>query len=336
MSFKVSLYMTRYYNYKFAYPVDSNKQDYDYHCELPLPISVAENFIPTWENLPMFDKMKFINRITEDNYVMLTDEHQCREVAVNKGITYSNIRSSFTPIYRNSYLTMENYNPIPTPFTRVVSEFLLKPYNVNNNKSGIYCNLEDDHFGVGMYLNDWRKWWLSLLSYFSKYGEFLYEIAFDKFGNQDQYSLSEIIETILDSWSGQVGFYTAFGLWGYAQKNSQVINGMQTYRGEQYNGIHAFMDDLACSYQPTLLIDFCNEYGLSLDRVSKRFITNYKDRLEAAKYRIPWWFINGYLNDAHLADSPEYADFMGWSDDVENEYRDDYYHDDDYDFEEGW
>jgi hypothetical protein len=337
MSFEVSLYLTSYYNYQFAYPVDSNRQGYDFLTELHgMSLEEAENWQPTWESLAMFDKVKFIEGLNNIECVKLSDSHQCREVAVSKGITYANMRSMLTPVYRNSYLTMESENPVPLGFTSVLTKALLSPYRVNTPDSGVTCDLRRSKFGIGMYLNEWRKPWLSLLSYFAKYGEFLEELAYSEFGTKDQYSLEEIVDVILQSWSGQVGFYTALGLWSFANNNQQVINGIGTYQGVQYNGIHSFMDDITCSYEPTLLTDFCSEFGLSLDRVSKRYLTLFRDRIErTSNHRIPWWFKNGQANNYYFADSPEFAEFMGWNED-EEEYHDDYEYDDDFDFEEGW
>jgi hypothetical protein len=236
-------------------------------------------------------------------------------------------------LYRSSYTTLTYPEQIPAPFKETVTSALLKPYAVNVPSQTTICNLDHTKFGLGLTPGSWNKAWISLLTYFAKYGEFMVERA----GVSGQLDLHQTIRAILDSWSGQVGLYTAFGLWLWANEDQNAIYGYY----ERFNGIHNAMDHYAALYKPDSLLKFIRQYELDLDRVSKLYLDNHLERCKSQDFSIPSWYLNGCENDDYLVESPEWNDYMGYTDEDDEDYDEDYDEeydgdDDDWDFGEDW
>ena len=248
---------------------------------------------------------------------------------MSKGTFYANWRFGMNMLYKNSILVLEYPNQIPNIFKELVTTALLKPYAVNRGNSNIYCDLDKHTFGIAMNPAYWKTAWLSLLTYFAKYGEYLWDICDTELGKQA--NLDQTVRAILDSWSGQVGLYTAFGLWVWANKDEQFIH--SSY--DQFNGIHNAMNHFTILYAPNKLMNFLEQYNLGLDRCSRLFIKNYEERLILANYNLPAWYRRGEENDRSLSESPEWNDYMGYSDEDYDEDDADYYdYPEDWDFEE--
>lgn len=323
-NFKFSLYLTKELNYIFSYPLDTGDQSYKIRQKLGLSKEDFEDWRPDWVRLPMFERVKFINALTEHDYVYITESHACRELAISKGEYYADWHSHLNVIYSSSYITLSYPENVPSSFKDVVDQALLKPYSVNKFNTSILCDLDAPNFGIAMSPGHWNKAWISLLTYFAKYGEFLLDLAQDRYGNKSQYSLDEIIQVILDSWSGQVGLYTAFGLWKWANRDEGAIH----WNGSADSGIHSSMVTYTCLWDVDGLIEFLTEYELGLDRLNNLYVSNFKERLENLGFALPYWYKQGGTNDSCLSESPEWKSFMGYDD------EDDDYLDDDYDFEE--
>lgn len=326
-SFKLSLYLSTAYHYDFGYPVDSNEQNDKLRKKLRLTNDEFKDWKPDWKLLPMYERRKFLKALSNE-FSYVSESHQCREVVMSKGEFYATWQTIMNMVYKTSYLTLTYPDQIPGSFKEVVTSALLKPYAVNMAGSHITCNLDDFQFSIGMHPSYWNNAWLSMLTYFAKYGEYMYELAVGRYGTKDQYSLDQTICVILDSWSGQVGMYTAFGLWLWAHNNVAAIR--SNYN--QFYGIHSAMDHFSTLYIPDELLVFVKQYDLGLHRVSKLFLDNHKARCESAGLIIPNWYEIGNENDHHLAESPEWNDYMGYYDEDDEYYEDD----DDYDFEEDW
>ncbi len=320
-NFKLSLYLSTKYSYVFNYPVDSNKQNNNLRQELGLTDEEFIDWRPNWKSLPLYNRINFIDALS-NNFSFVTEEHVCREIAMSKGAFYDQWQSAMGVVYQQSYLTLTYPEPIPQPFKDVVTSALLVPYSANTYRSqSIQCNLEDTKFGIGMYPAYWDKAWVSLLTYFAKYGEFLWEIS--GIGMDKQATLDQTIRAILDSWSGQVGFYTAYGLWLWENRFETAIRDPH----KQFNGIHEAMNHFAALYEPNSLLRFIKQYSLDLGRVSRLFLNNHRERCEVAGLEIPSWYASGKGNDNYLAESPEWRNYMGLDDDGDDD-------DDDFYFEE--
>ena len=326
-SFSYSLYLSTKHQYKFSYPIGSDIQDFRLRDALGLTDAEFSTWEPTWERLPMYERAGFINALAND-FSYITEEHACREIALAKGAFYRDWQSCMGMIYRSSYTTLTYPEPIPDSFMDIVSEVLLKPYAVNKVGQSTFCDLNAGDFGIGMNPNQWNKSWLSMLTYFAKYGEFMCDISDVSY--KSQFDLDQTIRAILDSWSGQVGFYTAFGVWLWANKNESAIH----TDASQFHGIYNAMDHYAALYKPDKLLEFIVQYELSLHRVSRLYLDNHRNRCESLGLSIPSWYNAGLENDNHLAESPEWNDYMGYSDDDDDENYEDYDDDEDYDFEE--
>ena len=329
-NFQLSLYLTTKYNYDFVYPVDSNKQTGHLREELKLTKDEFVEWKPSWELLPMFVRDEFLAALSND-FSYVSEIYSCRETAVCKGSFYDLWQSNMSIVFRQAYTTLTYPTAIPIPFKDVITSALLDPYGVNKTPKSVRCDLDSNTFGIGMKSGYWNKAWISLLTYFVKYGEFMWEIS--DVGYTDKFSLDQAVRAILDSWSGQVGFYTAFGLWLWANKDNNAIHADH----DQFNGIHTSMDHYSSLYAPHMLVTFIKQYSLGLDRVSRLFLDNHGDKCRQAGLAIPPWYAAGGDNDYSLSESPEWNDYMGY--DNEDEYGDheeDDLDEDDYDFEEEW
>lgn len=323
-SFQLSLFLTQQYHYQFSYPVNTNIQTNDLRVQLKLSEDDFESWLPDWQNLPMFHKQDFLDSLTNE-FSVISEPHACRETAMSKGDFYNQWSSSMSMLFRQSYITLTYPHQIPDPFKNLVTSALLIPHGVNAADQNTMCNLDDSEFGIGMHPSFWNKAWLSLLTYFAKYGEFLWERSGVDYA--DQFSLDQAVRAILNSWYGQVGFYTAYGLWLWENRNDDAIHG--TYN--QFNGIHSAMDHFSTLYEPDSLLAFVTEYELDLDRVSRLFLLNHRSRCAASGFAIPSWFDAGSENDAYLAESPEWNEYMGYDDEDMDELGES-----DYDFVEEW
>ena len=333
-NFELCLYLSTKHQYHFSYPIDSVSQDGKLRLALGISIEEFAEWKPEWQPLPLFNKTKFLKALSND-FSYVSESHQCREVALNKGAFYADWQVGMSVLFRSSYITLGYPEQISEPFKEVVTSALLDPYAVNRVGSNIICNLDDSKFSIGMQPGSWNKAWLSLLAYFAKYGEYMWEV--NDIGQDGQFSLDETVRAILDSWSGQVGFYTAFGLWLWANKSEDAIHANYS----QFNGIHNAMDHFSVLYVPDLLLEFIEQYSLDLYRTSRLFLNLHKERCESVGLTIPTWWKQGNENDQHLAESPEWNDYMGYSDDYADEEMDDGMSDyddypEDWDFEEGW
>ena len=328
-NFNLRLYLCTKHQYRFSYPVDSNEQGHGLQSELGLSSDEWEDWKPNWQSLPMYERQKFLDALSND-FSYVSESQGCREIAMSKGQFYTDWIIGMGVIFRTSYTTLSYPEQIPEPFKKVVTEALLTPYAVNREGSDIICNLDDPHFGIGMNPGYWNKAWLSLLTYFAKYGEYMWEIGGGDY--KDHYTLEQTIQAILDSWSGQVGFYTAFGLWLWADRRESAIHANYT----QFSGIHNAMDHYSTLYVPDDLLEFIVEFGLSTDRVSRLYLNIHKERCESAGLALPSWYTSGGDNDRSLAESPEWNDYMGYDDDDDDEDYENYDDDEDYNFEEDW
>ena len=327
--FQLSLYLTTSYNYDFAYPVDSNEQTNHLREELEIAKDEYEGWRPHWKLLPMYVRSEFLEALS-NKFSYLTEIYSCRETAVSKGSYYDLWQSNMGMVYRQAYTTLTYPTAIPLPFKDIVTSALLDPYGVNKTPKSARCDLDSDTFGIGMKSGYWDKAWMSLLTYFAKYGEFMWESS--DVGFTDKFSLDQAVRSILDSWSGQVGFYTAFGLWLWANKDFNAIHDGHI----QFNGIHTAMDHYSALYAPNMLVDFIKQYGLTLDRVSGLFLDNHRGKCAHAGLEIPNWYMAGGDNDYSLSESPEWNDYMGYDSDDDEDYDDADYDENDYDFEEEW
>lgn len=328
-NFILTLHLTKHYAYQFSYPIGSKPQHSAFRTELAMSTEDYESYKPQFQKLNLYDRRKFLKTINEADFASVFETHACREIALSKGEFYSYWQSAMSVIYKHSMLSIEYPSQVPSTFKEIVTTALLDPYAVNQGGSHIHCDLDTSMFGLAMEPCYWNKAWLSLLTYFAKYGGFMDELAIGRYGSKDQYSLDEVIQVILDSWRGQVGLYTAFGLWLWANKDDAAIHGDY----ERFNGIHSAMNHFAALYAPYKLIEFLGQYNLDLDRVSRLFIQNYEERLEIADLQLPSWYVQGSDNDANLAESPEWNDYMGYGDDDDDE-DGEYYGDDIFDFGE--
>jgi len=313
MSFNISLYLTKE-SRDIEYPiVDPNK----------------------YRLLPMYNQKDWLDMIADSRNVMFSDNHDCREVAVNKGITYHKYVTTFGNLFASSLIILSGDNYFPSVFAPLVRKTLLNKYGCSLYPEGItdhteiVANLNDGTFELAVRPHAWRVPWLSLLTYFVKYGEFLTDLA-----GYSPYeaSLDDTVEAILDSWSGEVGFHTALGLWLFANDDANLIYGCETW----YNGISSYLSNHLTIQYPDSVFNFIEHYGLNLDRVSKRFLDVHKLMVEAKGLNMPDWYTRGRSCNGDLSDSPEYMDYMGY-DDYDDDYDDyDYDDDDNYDFEEEW
>ena len=328
-NFEFSLYLSTRYQYKFSYPLDSKTQSSLLRQALKLSVDEFQDWKPNWQPMPQYEKKSFIDALTNNDFSFITEKHPCRELALSKGIYYLNWISNLSVVYRASFTILQYTEPIPAPFKDIVTNVLLVPYAVNRPGSDSVCNLDDATFGIGIHPTTWNIAWLSLLTYFAKYGTFLEDLAQERYGPKDQYDFTQVIRVILDSWDGQVGFYTAFGLWLWSARNEEAIH--DSYRS--HNGIHTAMDHYTSLYHPNKLLEFIELYDLDLSRVSQLFLQNHEARCKAAGLAIPAWFKEGSENAGYLAESPEWKEYMGYDDDDD----DDDYDEDDYEFnEEVW
>ena len=333
-NFELCLYLSTKYQYHFSYPIDSNAQDDKLRDALGLSDEDFLEWKPDWQVLPLFNRTDFLKALSND-FSYISESHACREVALNKGAFYVDWQVGMNVLFRSSYITFGYPEQIPEPFKEIVTSALLDPYAVNKPGSSITCNLDDGKFSIGMQPGYWNKAWLSLLTYFAKYGDFMWESSGRDYS--DKFSLDETVRAILDSWSGQVGFYSAFGLWLWANKNDGAINANYS----QFNGIHNAMDHYTALYEPDSLLEFIAEYKLDLHRVSRLFLNLHKERCKSVGLFIPNWYEVGQDNDGSLAESPEWNDYMGYDDEDMDEDFDDGMGDyddypEDWDFEEVW
>lgn len=330
-NFELCLYLSTKHQYHFSYPIDSQSQNYKLRDALGLSNEDFLEWKPNWQVLPLFKREDFLKGLSND-FSYISEAHACREVALNKGAFYADWQEGMGILFRTSYITFGYPDQIPEPFKEIVTSALLDPYAVNFKGSNVVCNLDDAKFSIGMHPGNWNKAWLGLLTYFAKYGEYMCDIG--DVGNDGNSSLDQTIGAILDSWSGQVGFYTAFGLWLWANENEGAINANYS----QFNGIHQAMDHYTALYEPELLLEFSVKYELGLHRVSRLYLTNHKGLCESIGLTIPAWWEHGNDNNRHLAESPDWNSYMGY-DDVEldddgmSDYDD---YPEDWDFEEGW
>jgi hypothetical protein len=324
-SFELTLYLSQQHHYNFRYPIDSNKQSMDLGIQLGLTTDEFVSWKPNWQHLPMYHKDDFLKCLSNP-FSYITETHVCREVAMSKGEFYDNWQAGMGMLFRKSYVTLTYPHQIPRPFHDIVTSALLIPHGVNSESQNTLCNLESREFGIGMHPGYWNKAWLSLLTYFAKYGEFLWEnsgVSYD-----GQFSLDQTVTAILNSWSGQVGFYTAYGLWLWSNRNDATSGNYNPF-----NGIHSAMDHFSALYKPNSLLEFIVEYELDLSRVSRLYLNNHRERCTSLGLTIPDWYTYGSDNDDYLAESPEWNEYMGYDD----EDMDDYREESDYDFEEdGW
>ena len=326
-NFQLTLYLSKCTAYQFAYPINSNEQSFVLQTELGLTDKELLEFKPNFEHLNMYHKKKFLKTLNEADFAMVSEEHQCREVVLEKGYQYLSFRNQMTMLYRDSLITLEYPHQVPAPFRDLLTTVILNNYAVNKLNSRIWCNLDADTFSIAMNPSYWDKAWLSLLTYFAKYGEFMWEVSDTSYNKQ--FSLDQTIHAILESWSGQVGYYTALGLWLWANDTTTAIHGYY----EPFNGIYSAMDNYTTLYEPNKLLEFSKQYNLGLRRVSRLYLNNHRERCEAVGLSIPSWYDRGYENDHHLIESPEWNDYMGY--DGEG-YDDEESDPDDWDFEEAW
>ena len=329
-NFELYLYLSTKYQYHFSYPIDSKSQNHELRDALGLSDEDFLNWKPDWQVLPLFRRDAFLDALSND-FSYISEAHACRELALNKGSFYADWQVGMSVLFRSSYMTLGYPEQIPEPFKEIVTSALLDPYAVNTVGSTTICNLDDGNFSMGMQPGYWNKAWLSLLTYFAKYGEFMCDIG--DVGNDGNFSLDDTVRAILDSWSGQVGFYSAFGLWLWANKNDDAINANYS----QFSGIHSAMEHYSALYEPELLLEFSVQYELDLHRVSRLYLNNHKELCKSIGFTIPAWWEQGDDNDQHLAESPEWNDYMGYDDEDEDDVMDDYDdYDEDLDIGEGW
>lgn len=312
MSFEISLYVTKEHR-NIEYPIS---EDYNWHI---LPMFNQREWLPLFDDT--MQNLKFY------------DTHDCREVACNKGASYDRMRTTFGNIFTDSMILLESDMDIPTCFRDVVETYLLDKYGCvsrpeyyNEDASG-WMDITKPGFSFATRPSNWNVPWTSLLLYFVKYGEFLTDLVGGY--NGAQVTLDETIEAIMQSWSGEVGFHTAFGLWLFANNNAEFMFGNKTW----HSGISSYLARYHTIFYPDSLFSFLSEYGLGADCLSKAFLKAHRDRVVAAGYSLPQWFLSNRGCNGDISDSPEFRDYMGY-DDYEDE--DDYYedYDDDFDFEE--
>lgn len=328
-NFDITLYLTKCATYQFAYPIGSNEQVNNVlQAELKLTNEEYQSYEPNFKTLNLYDKVQFLKTLNEADFAVISESYQCREVALNKGYDYFIWRTGLNMVYRDSLLELTYPHQIPAPFKELLTTTILNRYAVNKPLSHIWCDLDNDYFAIAMNPGCWNKGWLGLLTYFAKYGEFMWEISDTSYN--EHFSLDQAIHAVLDSWSGQVGYYTALGLWLWGTDDSIAIHSYYP----QADGIHNAMDNYTTLYAPDSLLEFSVKYGLGLSRVSRLYLNNHRARCEAVGLSIPSWYDNGCDNDQNLADSPEWFDYMGYSDEDSDEFRDEYDDEDNYDFEE--
>jgi hypothetical protein len=333
-SFQLTMYLSKLDWFRYGYPQKDIVQHPELQGELGLSKEDYANWTPDHIQLPQFNDKKFLYALTNYDFVKIVESHSCREVAISKGMQLSQWRSAYSQLYKNSFITIEYPYQIPEAFHAVVTQALLRPYNINGQGQSAKCNLYEDTFVLALHPAIWKKPWISLLTYFAKYGHFL-EALLDGDGIHGTASIDDTVSVVLDSWSGQVGFYTAFGLWSCYYQDPQAINGFDTANGIQFSGINHAMEVYTNAFCPSKLIEFIQSYDLGLERVSRLYLDNHKDLIEEANLVTPRWYTYGGHGYDNLSDSPEYASYMGWDDDYDGDDDDNYDEEDDYD-EEDW
>jgi len=289
-----------------------------------------------YKQLSVYSGDDFLYGLTNYDNAKFSDDHECREVAVRKTLTYAQYRNSFGSIFISSFLEFTSSNVIPETFKPLLKETLLNKYGLTidpmhtNDHTSMFMDLEGiSTFNLGAYVGEPKIHWLSLLTYFVKYGEFLEDLVG---WGKGEVGLDETIPAILDSWSGEVGFHTALGLWLFAMKPNEIVHVDSTW----CNGIHQLLAQRLTIDNPHWVFEFIDYYSLGIDRVSKKFIDIHKPRINERGFNLPWWYERGSIGYGSFSDSPEWASYMGFDEDEDNDYEEGYYDEDYYDFEEEW
>ena len=284
-----------------------------------------------FESVPFHNAREWLPTVTRFDNIMFVDSHDCREVACRKGVSYNNYRTVLGNMFNQSWIWLTSSDDIAHPFKDMLKRNVLRYYGIQTDPrfygdhTEVFMDLNKSSFSMKAYCGQWYVPWISLITYFVKYGEFLWELA--GLGTGDV-SLDDSVDAILDSWSGEVGFHTALGLWLFAKGDRFLIQSDDT----SYSGISSYISRYHSIMYPEKVFEFISEYGLNSDRLSKRFIDVHKPRMDALGLAVPLWYSRGGACNGDLSDSPEWMDWMGYDDHV----LDDYVDEDDYDFEEDW